>query len=324
MVEFTTSAPSATMTRPSSEESASTLPSIRVSIFSSSKRFASSSGVSLPVSIHQPVSSSVRTRRPLVISHWIASVISSSPRADGSMARTASWIVPVEEVDADEGEVGRRVSRLLDQRDDMAGGVERRNAEAVRVGNPLEQDLRGGRRLGRPGGLEGADERGEVLLEQVVAEVHHEVVVAEEVAGDQHAVRKSERGVLGQVGDLGAELAAVAHRGPDLGPVSADDHADLGDPGGDHRLDPVEQDRLVGDGDQLLGPRVGDRAEPRAFAAGEDERLHRRHDTVAGVSPVVSAATRRHRLGRHRARAAEVGEDRLGLVLTRSSAFWSP
>ncbi|MEZ5295429.1 MAG: hypothetical protein R2697_03890 [Ilumatobacteraceae bacterium] len=44
--------------------------------------------------------------------------------------------------------------------------------------------------------LERFDERGQVLLEQVVAEVHHEVVVAEEVAGDQDAVGQPERCVL--------------------------------------------------------------------------------------------------------------------------------
>ena len=92
MVELTISAPSSTATRPSTVESVSTVPSMRGSNRSSSSRFASSSGVSLPVSIHQPVSSSVRTRLPCVISHWMASVISSSPRADGSIARTASWI----------------------------------------------------------------------------------------------------------------------------------------------------------------------------------------------------------------------------------------
>ena len=55
-----------------------------------------------------------------------------------------------------------------------------------------------------------------------------------------------------------------------LGAGVADDHADLGDAGGDHRLDPVEQDRLVGDRHQLLGAGVGDRAQPGAGSAGED------------------------------------------------------
>src|SRR3954453_79942 len=59
-----TSAPSATVTRPSRVDTSSTLPSTLVSIFSSSRRLASSSGVNFPVSIHQPDSSSMRTRWP--------------------------------------------------------------------------------------------------------------------------------------------------------------------------------------------------------------------------------------------------------------------
>ena len=147
----------------------------------------------------------------------MASVISSSPRADGSMARTASWIVRVEQVDADEGEVGRRVVGLLDEPHDVAVGVELGDAEAVRVG-----DLRRAG-SGRPAASVAAgvgprskrvDERGEVLLEQVVAEVHDEVVVAEEVAGDQHAVGQAERRVLGDVGDSTPEPRAVADAPP--------------------------------------------------------------------------------------------------------------
>ena len=185
---------------------------MRVSIFSSSSRLASSSGVSLPVSIHQPVSSSVRTRWPCV-DQPLDGVGDLQLAARRRLDRPHRLVDRrVEQVDADEGEVRRRVGRLLDERDDVAVGVERGDAEAVRVGHLLEQDL-GRRRVGRrPGRLEGADERGEVLLEQVVAEVHHEVVVAEEVAGDQHAVGQAERRVLGDVGDRGAEAAAVAER----------------------------------------------------------------------------------------------------------------
>ena len=92
IVELRISAPASTTTRPSSAEASSTEPSTRVSIVSRISRLASSSGVSFPVSIHHPVRISVRTRCPLSISHWIASVISSSPRADGSIDATASWM----------------------------------------------------------------------------------------------------------------------------------------------------------------------------------------------------------------------------------------
>ena len=85
---------------------------------------------------------------------------------------------------------------------------------------------------------------------------------------------QAERLVLGDVGDLDPEPRAVADRRLDLGAGVADDDADLGDAGRGHVLDAVEQDRLVCHRYQLLGAGVGDRAQARAGAAGEDEALH--------------------------------------------------
>ena len=78
-------------------------------------RFASSMSSSWPVSFHQPSTMCGSTRSPRSISAWIASVISSSSRHDGSIARAASKIDGREHVDADEREVRRRVLGLLDQ-----------------------------------------------------------------------------------------------------------------------------------------------------------------------------------------------------------------
>ena len=125
---------------------------------------------------------------PWSISHWMASVISSSPRADGSIARTASWIVAVEQVHADEGEVGRRVGRLLDE---ARRRCRRRRARRCRSGAgraPRFRRIWADGRLALVGPGLARTRRtnaGQVLLEQVVAEVHHEVVVAEELAGDR-------------------------------------------------------------------------------------------------------------------------------------------
>ena len=124
------------------------------------------------------------------------------------------------------------------------------------------------------GPLELAHEPGQVLLEQVVAQVHHEVVVAEELAGDEHAVGQAERRVLRQVRDLQPEARAVADGRHHLVAGVADDDADLADPGRGHGLQPVEQDRLVGHRHQLLGAGVGDGSEARAGAAREDQGLH--------------------------------------------------
>ena len=79
--------------------------------------------------------------------------------------------------------------------------VELGDAELARIVDVREQDLRGGRLAAcspSSGGAiarrqEAVDEGSEVVLEHVVAEVHDEVVVAEEVAGDEHAVREPER-----------------------------------------------------------------------------------------------------------------------------------
>ena len=289
-VELTISAPASTTTRPSIVDAASTVPS--------------SAGLDLlqqqPVGLQQrrqlagvdPPAGEQLGAHPVagVISHWMASVISSSPRAEGAIARTASWIVGSNRYTPTRARSDGGSSGFSTRRDDVAGGVEGGDAEAVRVGHLLEQDLRD-RRLGRrPGRLEGVHERGEVLLEQVVAEVHDEVVVAEEVAGDQHAVGQAERGVLGDVRDRGPEPAAVTERRADLGAGVTGDHADLDDPGGDHRVDAVEQDRRVGHGHQLLGPRVGDRPQAGAGAAGQDQGLHRPRSVRRRRASPASAA----------------------------------
>ena len=62
---------------------ASTVPSHRGSMLSSTIRFTSSMSATLPVSFQYPVIVVDRTLRPWSMSHWIASVISSSPRHDG-------------------------------------------------------------------------------------------------------------------------------------------------------------------------------------------------------------------------------------------------
>ena len=106
----------------------------------------------------------------------MASVISSSPRADGAIVRDRLVHVRIEEVDADEREVGRRVGRLLDQLHDFAVGTDGGDTELARIVDVREQDLRGEPLPGPVGaertrGLERVDELLQALLEHVVAEV---------------------------------------------------------------------------------------------------------------------------------------------------------
>ena len=93
--QSTTVAPGSTTTGPSTTVSASTDPSTRCSSVSNTRRLDSRSGSFFPVSSHQPVNSSWWTVCPASMSQPMASVISSSPRSDGTIAATASWTAGV-------------------------------------------------------------------------------------------------------------------------------------------------------------------------------------------------------------------------------------
>ena len=119
----------------------------------------------------------------------------------------------------------------------------------------------------------------------------------------QHGMREPERLVLEDVGDLDAEPRAVAGGRLDLlAGFRGDDDADLLDAGGGHRLDAVEQHRLVGDRHELLRARVRDRAQARALAPRQDEPpelLHGAQRTWArrDVLPTLPANVRRYAVG---------------------------
>ena len=75
---------------------------------------------------------------------------------------------------------------------------------------------------------------------------------------DQYRMGETEWGLLGEVGDLHVPCRTVANGFPNLGLGVADDDADLPDACPCHRLDAVEEDRLVGNRHQLLGAGMGD------------------------------------------------------------------
>ena len=126
-----------------------------------------------------------------------------------------------EHVDADQREVALRLLRLLDEPDDLAVR-QLGDAEHLRIGHRRQQDLR--RRLLAH---ELLDELAMPLVQQVVAEVHHERLAADEGSLIEHRVRETARRVLLDVGDPRAPARAVADRGPDLGLRVADDDADV-------------------------------------------------------------------------------------------------
>jgi hypothetical protein len=112
----------------------------------------------------------------------------------------------------------------------------------------------------------GGDEVGDPADDEVVAQVHHEGLVAQELLGDQHGVGQPPRRVLAQVGDRQPEARPVAHRLLDRRVGLADDDADLGDPGVGDGLEAVEEDRLVRQRHELLRAGERDRPQPRPRA----------------------------------------------------------
>ena len=128
---------------PSQRESTSS-PSTAPSIVSRTRRLASSMSSRRPVSFHQPRTMCGSTRSPLSTRCWIASVISSSPRGLGRIARAASWIAGVNMYTPTSarsvfGSGGFSASATT------RPSLELRDAVVLRVGHRREQDQRVGR-----------------------------------------------------------------------------------------------------------------------------------------------------------------------------------
>ena len=114
---------------------------------------------------------------------------------------------------------------LFLQADDPPGRVQFGDAELARVGHLGQHDLSVG-----PGRAEPIDERVDTANDEIVAKIHHEVIVAEVVAGHEHRVRQAERSLLADIGDIKAEGRPVAHRIPDRGRCFPDHDSDITDP----------------------------------------------------------------------------------------------
>ena len=164
-----------------------------------------------------------------------------------------------EDVDADQREVALGVLRLLLQAHHLAGGVQLGHPELPRVRHAGQHDLGV-----RAAGAELLHQRGDPAHDEVVPQVHDEVVVGEEVPRDDDRVRQPAGRVLPQVAGGEPEGAPVAHRLLDGGRGIPHHDPHVGDAGVPDGLEPVEQDGLVGDREQLLGVGVGDRPQPTA------------------------------------------------------------
>ena len=170
----------------------------------------------------------------------------------------------VEHVDAHQRQVRRRRLGLLDESHHLAV-AQLGDPELARVGHPRQQDLAIGLLL-----AEALHQGGELFPDQVVPQVHAEGVRSDEGLRDEDGVGETERGLLLDVGHRDPEATAVPDGLADLPARIAHHDADLPDPGGRQRLDPVEKDGLVGHGNQLLGRGEGDGPEPGSAPTRED------------------------------------------------------
>ncbi len=217
----------------------------------------------LPVSFQYPEMTVEFTLWPVSISDWIASVISSSPRHGGREPAHRLVDGRGEHIHPDKSEVAFRLAGFLLEADYLPGGAELRDAELAWVGHLGQHDLRV-----RPGGTELPDQVGDSADDEVIAEVHDKVVVAEELTGDEYRMGEAERSGLPDVRDVEPERGAVADRRLDRRGGVSDDDADLGDVGVTDGLKAVEQHWFVGDGHELFGRGMRDRAQPGPRAAG--------------------------------------------------------
>ena len=169
-------------------------------------------------------------------------------------------------------------ARLLLEADHLAALVELSHAELARVRHLGQHDLRI-----RPRPAELFDQRGDTADDEVVAEIHDEVVVTEEVSGDQHRVRQAERRFLRDVADAQPEGRAVTHRLPDGRRGVTYHHADVCDACVADGLEAVEENRLVRYREQLLGRGVRDGSEPGTRTPRQDQGFH-----AANLTPPVT------------------------------------
>ena len=128
------------------------------------------------------------------------------------------------------------------------------------------------------------------LAYQVVAKVHDESILAEEIASGEHGVCQAKGRLLANVFNLyiAAPARAITYGGANLEMCVADDNAYIADTGRHERLDRVEENRLVGKRQQLLGASIGKRAKSGTFAAAQNQAFHRSHSFCpARIMPLL-------------------------------------
>src|SRR5579885_140123 len=176
----------------------------------------------------------------------------------------------VAEVNADQSQVRLGLWRLLFQIDDATIAVEHGHAERAGILHFLKKDKGIGIAF-----LEALDKRTYAILNQIVAQIHDERIIAEEGLACFNRMCQSSGLILQNIFNLDSPALTV----PDaffyvLACLGADDDPYLSYAAVDERFNAVKENRLVCHRQQLLCRRVRDRPHPRAFSAAQDQSLH--------------------------------------------------
>src|SRR5579862_6242545 len=100
--------------------------------------------------------------------------------------------------------------------------------------------------------LEFSYKLGDTRLNEIVAQIHDEVAVAQEVTSGRNGVGESERRRLRDVGDINPPSRTVTHRSFDRRSRVAGDYSEILNSGFGDGLDPVFDHWLVCDWNELL------------------------------------------------------------------------
>src|SRR5689334_18241147 len=116
-------------------------------------------------------------------------------------------------------------------------------------------------------GVELVDKSSHTSDNHIVAQVKNELIPANKFLGDAHDMRQPERGLLGDVGNLYPPLFSLAYCLRNFVALTIMNYADLFDPGIHCRFDRVMEDRFIGNRNEMLVLRVGERSKPCAVAS---------------------------------------------------------
>ena len=200
----------------------------------------------------------------------LTSVISSSPRAEGSRPRCDLDDPLVEEVNASHSIVRRRAGGLLLETHDLAVRVEPDHTIALRIAHIVAKD----RRTLRAPRCALQHDRKVLPIEDVVAEYQRCRATAEEVGSDQESLRDALRLRLCRILDRESPLRTVAEQVTEGALVARGrDNQVFADTGEHQRRQRVVDHRLVVDRQQLLAYNGRDRVETGAGAARQDDPL---------------------------------------------------